>query len=354
MKCRDFSGPDGHSSRFPREGIPTQDTSWLAHALADPFPSLTDKARALYTWMHHNIAYDTKRFFSGNLQASTPASTIASGLAVCEGYASLFATFAMHLGMEAVVVSGHGMGYSGKKDFVPGQPLPEVTGHAWNVVRIDNGEWKLIDPCWGAGHIADDQTFHKSFHPEWFCMSNEEFGLKHYPQNKGHFYRSDGRIPSLEEYWLGPDSPAGGTPKVTVYTGCREKHGLNEQGFQPPHRFIQTRGVHPKQRVQFMMETVCEHWDNQRMGQGKPYVMLLSIGGKDGRGKKQLPFQTNGRHWWLDVAVEDLGCAGQTVSVNALTTVDGQDGRGLTPRDYEAAVGRKGMSWSGVAAWQLS
>ena len=80
----------------------------------------------------------------------------------------------------------------------------------------------------------------------------------------------------------------------------------------------------------------------------------LAIGGKDGRSKKQLPFQTNGRYWWLDVAVEDLGCAGQTVSVNALTTLDGQDGRGLAPPDYEAAVGRKGMGWSGVAAWQLS
>ena len=80
MKCRDFSGPDSHSSRFPREGIPTQDTNWLAHALADPFPSLTDKARALFTWMHHNIAYDTKSFFSGNLQPSTPASTMLGSL----------------------------------------------------------------------------------------------------------------------------------------------------------------------------------------------------------------------------------------------------------------------------------
>lgn len=355
MNCRDFSGPDQHAARFPRQEIPTQDINWLATQLTDPFPSLTDKARALFTWMHHNIAYNTEAFFSGNLQCATPASTIATGLAVCEGYAGLFTAFASQAGMESVVISGHGMGFGGMKGFAPGQPLPLVeAGHAWNVVKIDSGEWKLIDPCWGAGHIGEDRQYHQQFHPAQFTMSNEQFGLKHFPLDEGLFYRADGRVPTWQEYWLGQESPAGGDPKLTVYSGCIEEHGINEEGFKPRNKHIKVQGQSPKQQVQFQMETVCEHWDNERMGSGKPFVYLLQIGGKDGRERRQVPFQTNGRYWWVDVILGDLGCAGQTVQVNALKTVAGQDARGFTVRDYEGAVGRKGMSWTGVAAWQLT
>lgn len=110
LKCRDFSGPDNHAARFPRQSIPSTDVTWLAHQLCDPFPSATDKARAIFTWLHHNIDYNTEAFFSGNIRSSTPNSTIASGLAVCEGYAALFTALATPAGLESVVVGGHGKG----------------------------------------------------------------------------------------------------------------------------------------------------------------------------------------------------------------------------------------------------
>lgn len=71
-------------------------------------------------WLHFNIAYNCDAFFSGNIQPSTPASTISSGLAVCEGYAALFTAFATHIGMESVVIGGHGKGF-GYKPLQPGQ-----------------------------------------------------------------------------------------------------------------------------------------------------------------------------------------------------------------------------------------
>jgi protein disulfide-isomerase-like protein len=110
LKCRDFSGPDNHAARFPRESIPSTDTNWLAHQLCDPFPSATDKARAIFTWLHHNVAYDTVAFFNNNVQRSTPNSTLTSGLAVCEGYAALFTALATAVGLQSVVVGGHGKG----------------------------------------------------------------------------------------------------------------------------------------------------------------------------------------------------------------------------------------------------
>ena len=350
MKCRDFSGPDSHAARFPRQGIPTQDIGWLAQQLTSPFSSLTDKARSIFTWLHHNIAYDAAGFFSGNIMPSTPGGTIASGLAVCEGYAGLFTALATTAGLESFVVGGHGMGY-GMNRLEPGQPVPSFnSNHAWNVVRIDDGEWKLLDPCWGAGHLEDDQQYHKKFDPVHFTMSNNEFGWKHFPTDQSHFFRTDGRMLSWEEYNRGPDGPG---EKLTVYTGCQEEHGLSEDKFVPKKKHIQVRGQPGSKRVQFQMEKVCEHWDNERMGKGKPYVYVLSVGGKDGRKRDNIPFQTHGGFWYVDVPAVELGCAGQTVQVYAVTSVGGQDGRGMTVKEYQAAVGRKGMGFGGVAAWQL-
>jgi hypothetical protein len=75
-------------------------------------------------------------------------------LAVCEGYAGLFAALALKAGLEAMVCSGASKGF-GHAPLQPGEPVPPYKStHAWNAVKIDNGEWKLIDPCWGAGHIG--------------------------------------------------------------------------------------------------------------------------------------------------------------------------------------------------------
>lgn len=199
MHCRDFSAPDNHAARFPRQSIPSQDVGWLAHQLTAPFPSATDKARAIFTWLHHNVAYDTKAFFSNNVKSCTPQSTIATGLAVCQGYADTFAALALKAGLEAMVISGASKGYGFDK-LKPGDPTPPFKStHAWNVCRIDGGEWKLIDPCWGAGNVGD-KTFNKHFSPERFTQSNDEFGLDHFPTDSRYQYRNDGRVVSYEEY----------------------------------------------------------------------------------------------------------------------------------------------------------
>lgn len=80
LVCRDFSGPDNHAARFPRQQLPSSDVGYLADQLCAPFSSATDKARAIFTWLHHNIDYDTVSFFARNIKPSTPEGTIISGL----------------------------------------------------------------------------------------------------------------------------------------------------------------------------------------------------------------------------------------------------------------------------------
>lgn len=349
LLCRDFSGPDMHAAKFPRQSVPSLD--WLAPQLVAPFSSPTDRARAIFAWLHHNVSYDVVGFFSNNLKHSTPASTLSTGLAVCQGYADLFTALAVKVGLESVVVGGYGKGF-GFTELSPGTPVPsENSNHAWNAVKIDNGEWKLIDCCWGAGHVhGAGKPYTKAFTPTFFTMSNEEFGLRHFPTNKSQFFRADGcRVP-WDKYILGDR----GGELVQVFSGVVPTEGIAETKILPKYKKVPiTPSKHPGPTVRFQFEKICEHWDPIRHGPGKPYVYILKIHGQDGRQGDYVPFQTNGAVWWADVPPLSLGAPGQTISLYTVETVQGADARGWTVEQYLAAKGRKAMSFGGVAAWEL-
>jgi len=272
LLCRDFSGPDHVASQYPRSSIPRNCdmTGYLADVLCTPFSSATDKARAIFTWLHHEIAYDTKAFFNKAIKHVTPTDTITSGLAVCGGYAGLYVAIALKAGLECVMVTGHGKGF-GYSALKPGERIPpcDPSGHAWNAVRIDGGQWKLLDACWGAGNVGDgaSQTYNKKFAPEEFTMSNDQFGLKHFPGDEAYFFRSDGRPQSWEEYMIGPL----GVEPLQLYSNIYD-HGLSGTSFSPPQKQIP---VNSNEVVRFQFSKICEHWDHEVNGQGKPYCMMV-------------------------------------------------------------------------------
>ncbi|KAF2689240.1 hypothetical protein K458DRAFT_413535 [Lentithecium fluviatile CBS 122367] len=345
LVCRDFSAPDGHAAQFPRTSLPSSDVGWLATQLTAPFPSATDKARAIFVWLHHNVDYDVHSFFNGTVSGTTPERTITSGLAVCEGYAGLFAALALKAGLECVVVSGHGKGF-GHNALKPGDPLPPFKcGHAWNAVRIDNGEWKLCDPCWGAGNVSG-KNYNRKFKPSEFTKSNDDFGYKHFPSDKAYFFRSDGRPLTWEEYMMDDMGE-----RVMAY-GTASDEGIRVRSIQPPMKHIKVRD--PQEPVvRFQFSAVCQHWDNERHGAGKPYLLTLSVGGQNGRDSHHIPFNTDGKVWWLDVNRFELGAPGQKINVCAVTKFDGRDGRGLTLDQWKAKQGRVGQSWSYFCMWEL-
>lgn len=317
--------------------------------MTSPFPSATDKARVIFTWLHHNVEYDVKAFFGNNLKPSNPESTLTSGLAVCEGYAGLFAALALKAGLEAVVIGGNGKGY-GHSSLKHGDPIPKFdVGHAWNAVRIDNGEWKLLDPCWGAGVVnGPNQPYSKRFDESMFTMDNNDFGWKHFPENSKYFFRTDGATVTWEQYCL-DDVPE----RLQVYGPTTPEHGIGERSFLPERKQIR---VHDPESpmIRFQFATVCPHWDHVRNGKGKPYVMVLHTGGRDGRESDWIPFNTNGNVWWLDIERVKLGTPGQKISVFSVDSIEGRDARGVSVDQYKAKKGRVAMGpFGGVAMWEL-
>lgn len=350
LMCRDFSSPDAVAAQYPRHTLPRDDPiGYLARALCDPFPSFTDKARAIFTWFHHNVDYDWENFCNGTVNhRASAAETILNGKAVCAGYAGGYKAIATQAGMECIVISGHGkgIGYTALKK---GEPVPpkKASGHAWNAVRIDGGEWKLLDSCWGAGHVDRNAgRYNRKFTPIQFIASNEVFGQRHYPSDDAHFFRADQRVVSWEEYYRGDvadDEP------VQKY-GKLDEEGCAGWTLAPAGRHLP---VHSGEVVRFQVAKLCEHWTSERNGRGKPYLFLLVIHGVDGAKDDRVPLETDGYWWWLDVRSRDLGAPGQAVSLVALTSFNNEDARGVSKEEYLRLKGRVGMAWSGLARWEL-
>ncbi|KAK4191988.1 kyphoscoliosis peptidase [Podospora australis] len=348
LLCRDFSGPDQVAAQHPVSILPRNDpVSYLAQHLCGPFSSPTDKARAIFTWCHHNIKYDVHGFFNNCIpRGQTPGEMIFSGKAVCEGYARIFESISRKAGLECVVVSGHGKGF-GFSPVKRGERVPEKkpTGHAWNAVRIDGGEWKLLDACWGAGALCNNEYLQR-FDPSFFTMSNEHFGLRHFPKNDKYWFRQDGRAVSWEEYIVGPlgDEPA-------MVLGDFAKEGMDEHNVQPAAKKIP---VHSGETVRFMFSKICEHWDPIRNGPGKPYLVALKYGVPNDDGKEQIvPLEDDGFWWWLDVAARDLGAPGQQISLVALQTVNGDDARGFERERWLDLYPYCGYSYAYLVMWEL-
>jgi hypothetical protein len=236
-----------------------------------------------------------------------------------------------------------GYGYSAIQDGAP-VPPPNPTGHAWNAVRIDNGEWKLLDSCWGAGNV--NQKYTRKFSPECFTASNEDFGEKHFPEDSRYFFRADGSTPSWEQYIRGRHA----CEPLQLY-GVVSDYGISEASFLPPQKKIP---VSAGGTTRFQFSKMCMHWDHVKNGGGLPYCMILKVNGLDGRADDFVPFDHDGTYWWCDVETRHLGCAPQKVDVWAVTTISGKDARGVTKKSYLSKKGKEAMGFQTVATWVLA
>ena len=397
--CRDFTAPDHHASLFPRQRV--RSLNELAQQLTSPFSSLTDKARVIFTWLHHNIAYDAKLYYSDGPRATTPQATLEKGLAVCSGYADLFKLLATQAGLQCVVINGHGKGAGFKASPAGSTNLPEYdSNHAWNAVRIDHGEWKLIDSCWGAGSIDPSiQQFNKHFKPDEFTMSNEDFGKKHFPGEKDKFFLPGGRRLSWHEYMdfvrgnvsgedlsvarsissrstlcarPPPDPPL-------LYSDTVPHYGIGEKTIIPSTKFIPRSSSSSSSSsssphtdiVRFSFGLRCPHWDMERHTKLGPPPVFALIVQDTGNGKKgYVPFKYipgnggggGGERWQLDVKRSQLLTSSRdTVSVPPTPVTacvitrfgERQDTRGMKVQDFQDGIGKVGFASSTIIGWEI-
>lgn len=154
------------------------------------------KAQALYEWVAKNIRYDIDAYNARDLPNPAPLNVLATRSGVCEGYARLYVALAEAAGLESVMISGFSKGFS--PDVVARANEPD---HAWCAVRFE-GEWHLLDPTWGAGHISQSGKFEANPTLDWFAVQPEQFVTSHLPEEERWQLLSPAR--SSEEFWSHP------------------------------------------------------------------------------------------------------------------------------------------------------
>ena len=143
----------------------------LAAYLVKPARNDREKARLLWRWITHRIAYDFDSFVARRPPDSHVETTLRSRKALCGGYAELFEQLAKRVGLEAVQIRGV------SKDFV-GTGRHE--NHVWNAVKLD-GRWQLIDCCWGAASMTGHSNHQKVYQDYYFLPPPENLIYTHFP-----------------------------------------------------------------------------------------------------------------------------------------------------------------------------
>lgn len=172
----DLAAIDAHADAAPAKV--ESSVQALALYLGNAGETELERARAVYRWLTMNVDYDVEGFRTGDYGDLSPDGVLHSRRAVCSGYAGLAKALGEAMGLEIEVVNGWSKGYG----YTAGQTFDGVTNHAWNAVRID-GDWRLMDPTWGAGYLDASMRFNRRFQEHYFLTEPETFIFDHLPQD---------------------------------------------------------------------------------------------------------------------------------------------------------------------------
>ncbi|HET7734198.1 MAG TPA: transglutaminase domain-containing protein [Paludibacter sp.] len=134
----------------------------------------TEKVRAIYYWISHNIRYDVSQLGSAGISYRSGERNLLNEVlqkrqGVCQHYAELFNACCKATGIQSYIISGYT-----KTD---GKIAPLT--HAWNAVVI-NGKYYEIDATWASGYV-DNGKFTAKFDDTYFMIPPAEFIKTHMP-----------------------------------------------------------------------------------------------------------------------------------------------------------------------------
>lgn len=157
------------------------DAQKIAHAVTEVARNEVEKLRAIWIWLCHNIEYDIEGYLGLSQKICSLDEVIRNGKGVCSGYSNLCVEMCREVGIECVEVSGYskGIGYQARHSLAE-----ECSDHEWNAVFID-GQWWLLDACWGAGTVdMKSKTFVKRYDDFYFLTEPSEFINSHFPDDQ--------------------------------------------------------------------------------------------------------------------------------------------------------------------------
>lgn len=276
--AQDFDKVDNTVKSYPKS---FSNTDKIAEQINRDFKRDDEKARAIFSWIAFNVKYDVAAYgvnerpvaFSYKTEEEKIAKqkkfkedlaekTLKSKKGVCQGYATLFMVVADKVGLEAEIIPGTSKSHPAHIGKGPG-----ANDHAWNAVKI-NGEWKLLDPTWGAGTVTGE-GFKFKFNDKYFFAHPDVFFLNHFPDDKK---------------WLLTDKTEADFADLPLYYGNYLKGGyefVNPDGgsykAQPSKLPFKIKNLKPEDRIAYVFsrDRVFKEVQPIRNGNTAEFEVLL-------------------------------------------------------------------------------
>ena len=180
----------------------THSTNAIAAFINTHFTSDLDKVRAAYTWVVHNIKYDTDSMYAINWNMGGSlkiTESLRRRKGVCENFSGIFIDILSKAGLQGVTIDG----YTKQANVV------NKTGHTWSAVNLDN-TWYLFDPTWDKDRVHGYQYFkvtpgdlansHMPFDPLWQFTENPITHREFQEGRPGKNYAMPGYADSIKAF----------------------------------------------------------------------------------------------------------------------------------------------------------
>lgn len=152
----------------PQSGRITNQSNQICAGLTSDY----EKAKAVYTWMAENIAYDYDYRERRKSEVVTdPEGVLDCKLTVCDGYARLTRALLQAQGIPTMYITG------------PADGPRSWEEHAWNAAYIkEQGRWIYMDSTWGRGRKNDMETGEETtyLNQKYFDISPYILSLDHH------------------------------------------------------------------------------------------------------------------------------------------------------------------------------
>lgn len=122
-----------------------------------------EKVKYVHDWLVDNVEYDSSGINSHNAYGA-----IIEGRAVCDGYARALRYMLGKLDVTIMFAAGNATNSTGQTE-----------AHAWNYVKMDDGQWYAIDITWDDPIIKGGGTVSKDFKYDYF-LKGIKFKENHY------------------------------------------------------------------------------------------------------------------------------------------------------------------------------
>lgn len=153
----------------------------ITDTLTRRIPDKEQKARAIFYWIAHNIAWDIKAMKSGDQRKSNPEDVTRYRKATPLGFAKLFQEMSSAANIRCLVVDGYIKNYTDDIN----NPADE-TNHSWNVVQLGTSpdQWFFVDVARASGYADRKMSvFTPAFTSNYFFPGKSLFNLDHFPDN---------------------------------------------------------------------------------------------------------------------------------------------------------------------------